>query len=250
MSGSNSDTFVQESPTSGYIEFRQDALFPVGSSGGNVNVTEVGAAFRTIVDNLIPLCSRALVVDGEGNPTAFEWLEDEELLLTAFHRRYISLEDVVLTDVPVDGDGPDQTITIRPSALGTLVRWGWPGDFGVQPGFHAYWGENYALPPDHLVNSTGSSSGAGAGNANQSNAEITTGTEPYVPGSKQRTRWGQVNTGSDRNVVGVAFLGAASAQSTGARAFGQWCIKLDPGIPKSSLHRFRIGLTFKIDNTP
>lgn len=251
VGSSDSLNFIEDvgPPRIGIIEFRQNALFPIGASGGNVNITEVGAAFEPITGPLTPLCSRALVVDSEGAPTAFEWLEDEELLLTAFHRRYISLEDVVITGVPISGDGPDQTVTIRPCRLGSMIAWGWPGDFSSQQRVIMYYGEDYTLP-DPLTNSTGTSSGSGAGNQNSVNVGMSAGSDPYVPGSKKRTRWGEMETGSNRNIVGASFGSSASGNATRSRAFGEWAVKFDPGIPKTSLHRIRIGMTFKIDNTP
>lgn len=250
VNGSENDEFVElpGTPRIGYFEFRQDALFAMGSSGGNVNISEVGASFRGI-DSGNPLCSRALVVDVEGNPTTFEWLEDEELLLTAFHRRYISLEDVVYENVPVSGDGPNQTITIRPCRLGSVVSWGWPGNFSSQASVIFYWGDTYTLP-DPYDNNHGSSSGAGSGSGSSANPGMNAGSEPYVPGSKQRTRWGEIPSGVARNIVGAGLSSSASSQQTHARAFGAWAIKIEPGIPKSELHRFRMGMTFKIDNTP
>lgn len=251
VNGSDTISFVEEEglPRRGYLEFRQDGLFPIGASGGNVNIAEVGAAFQNITSSLTPLCSRALVVDGSGNPTTFEWLEDEELLLTAFHRRYISLEDIVFNNVPVEGDGPDQTVTIRPGALGTSVRWNWPGDFGANTSGVIFYGEGFDLA-DPIANSYGSPTGAGSGSTNSSSPGVTDGTESYVPGSKQRTRWVEMATGSNRNIVAAGFGSSASGQTSRSRAFGQWTMKFDPGIPKSALHRFRCGITFKIDNTP
>lgn len=241
QSGSDSLSFHDNEDGTGYVEFRQDALFPAGASGGNVNIAEIGAAFASSPSNSDNLCSRALVVDGNGDPSVFEWLEDEELLLTAFHRRHLSLSDIVLTNVPIDGDGPDQTVTIRPFSLGTLNNWGWPRRFTGNTFGRAFWGSTYSLPTI-LVNG-GSSSGAGSGQQNTSQT-LQEGVEPYVPGSKERTRWLRVPTGDDRNVVGFEFGGTAN------NAFGCWAVKLDPGIPKSDLHRCTLGLTFKIDNTP
>lgn len=238
QSGTDNLSWNDNEDGTGYLEFRQDALFPAGASGGNVNIAEIGAAFTTSVNSSTLLCSRALVVDGTGDPTVFEWLEDEELLLTAFHRRHISVQDIVMNGVPVDGDGPDQTITIRPCGLGANVSglWGWPIRFGNNMQFNFFYGETYTLPD--ILTSQGSSSGAGSGWGNQTQAQQ--GAESYVPGSHERTRWARVPTGDSRNMVGLEFRGTS--------AFGAWAIKLDPGVPKSSLHRFTMGLTFKIDN--
>lgn len=231
-----SRSFVNNGDGTGYVQISKTITFPVGVAAGNIS--ELGAAFGSIINSSTNLMSRALVVDANGDPTTFEVLSDEELQLTMFFRLHVSLEDVILSNVPIDGDGPDQTITIRPFFLGS--GWQWPAQFQSNPQCRALWGEVYNLPS--LTGNNGSSSGAGAGQANQAQG-TQQGMESYISGSKECVRWARRPTGADQNVVGFEFYHSHSA-------FGRWAVKLDPGIPKSALHRCTLGMKFIVDNTP
>lgn len=235
--GSASHSFVNNGDGSGYWQSAKNTLFSVGAATGNIS--EIGSHFASgsAPNASTDLGSLALVVDGSGNPTTFEVLSDEELLLTQFFRRNFSLNDITLFDVPIDGDGPNQDITIRPFNMGSPTSFptvhGTNGIYG-----RALWGEVYNLPA--ITDSQGSSSGTGSGQANTSQGTQYT-LVPYVPNSKEIEFILRRPTGAAENIVGFEFS---------LPGFVRYAVKLDPGIPKSELHRSQVSLICKIDNTP
>lgn len=237
--GAPSYAFVDNGDNTGTITLTKSTLFLLGAVVGNI--AEVGAVTSQIAPTaLTVLSSRALVVDEIGDPTVFEVLADEELLLTKIFRVNVSLLDIVYNNVPVAG-GPDQQITLRPYALSNPGSY-WPifGSFAQTSAtqHRLYWGDTYTLPSP-TGSSGGSSSGTGSGQANTAQG-VATGVEAYVPESKQRVVWLRRNTGDVRNIVGAEFN----------MNHGSYAVKLDPGVPKSNLQRFTIGVRYAIDNTP
>lgn len=245
-------SFVNNGDGTGYVQKQWTLTFTAGSSGGNVNISEVGAYFMqsnpTSGSNCI---SRALVVDGGGSPTTFEWRNDEELQLTGYFRIHVSLGDIV-TYMTFDGSGVatfddaagDYTVTIRPMALANanVDTYYWGAVLNnlfnsVAGGQAAYmYGTGVTLEP---ATGTQPPTPSGGGSVNDAQgAQRIWGT--YSANSKQNTITIGAPQGAARDVVGFYFV-------TGA---GAWQCKISPPVPKSSLHRFRMTFTVALDNTP
>jgi hypothetical protein len=223
-----------------------DTIFPAGVATGNIS--EVGSAFRqTTPTSATPLCSRALVLDGLGNPTTFEVLADEELQLTQYFRRHISYGD--LTTV-LSENGNDHTVTWRPWSLSNLGtgngnNWPFPAAFSLSGGTSWVGYSTGGTPTATLspITSTANPTQSGGTGASQSNTSqgASGGLNAYTPGSKKRQAWMRMPTGSNLLVTWVGF-------SVGA--LGAWQMKIDPYVTKSALHRFTMTMEFELDNTP
>lgn len=239
--GNQGTIFVDNGDGTGYLQSTWNTIFPVGTATGNIS--EVGSAFRTTPTNTSPLCSRALVLDGSGNPTVFEVLPDEELQLTQFSRRHISLADqsTVLTE-----NGNNHTVTWRPWCLGTpgSTNWRFPGNFAID-GTNSWIGYATGTPTvtlvSYLSNSLPTLTGTGAATANTSQG-AQSGLNTYVGGSKKRQAWMRMPTGSTSINIGYTCFNVGM--------LGSWQCKIDPAVAKSNLHRYTFTMEFELDNTP
>lgn len=239
--GNQGSTFVDNGDGTGYVQTIWNTIFPAGTATGII--AEVGSAFRSSPSNTSPLCSRALVLDGSGNPTTFEVLSDEELQLTQFYRRHLSLADqtAVLTE-----NGNNHTVTWRPWALGVpgSTHWAFPRSFAID-GTNSWIGYATGTPTVTLVSYLSSSlptlTGTGAATANTSQG-AQSGVNTYVGGSKKKQAWMRMPTGSTNINIGYTCFNVGS--------LGSWQCKIEPAVAKSSLHRYTFTMEFELDNTP
>lgn len=203
-------------------------IFAAGVATGNI--AEVGVAWQPIASpaSSTPLSSRALVVDGGGNPTTFTVLADEELQLTVFATKHVSYADRVTT---VNIAGTDYTVTTRPASLNTQAVVTVTG-VALTAGCAVLYGvATLGSPINGNVSST-----QGQDNLAQGAFGATAA---YVSGSKQRNMTLGIGAGSDKTIGGLALdLGN----------LGSWQVKFDPPIPKSSLQKFTASFTGYIDN--
>lgn len=118
----------------GYMELSVRQQFGQGQAAGNLS--EIGIQHSSLSG---PLWSRALILDGSGNPTTITVLEMDFLTCYYTIRLMIPKEDAVFsTNVDVDGVLIPTTVTIRPnSANSSSPTDGW----GFSPALQAStWG--------------------------------------------------------------------------------------------------------------
>ena len=167
---------------------------------GTGNIQEVGVGWGTSGTTLF---SRALIVDGMGNPTSITKLSDEILDVSYWHRVYCPTTDTVGT---INISGVDYDYTIRPAFAGS-----------TRGGSGRGWGLNSS----NIIYNATSNYASASGNASQSGVKAYTGslgtplseptgstsvsgfasTAAYVPGSLEREgtyTWGV----SDGNLTG------------------------------------------------
>ncbi|URA06811.1 putative tail fiber protein [Xanthomonas phage Langgrundblatt1] len=217
----------------GYVQMQWRTIFGVGVATGNIS--EVGAAFQqSNPTSLTNICSRALVVDGVGNPTTFEVLADEELQLDQFFRVYVDYSDRVTV---MNVNGVDYTVTLRPMGLGA-PNTHWPV-FGAFSGPSAFSSVYYGTMT--LATATSGSTPSATGGQDNLAQGSQGGANAYVPGTKQRSVYMRSPTGTARQIGGFDIQQTAQ---------GGWQCKFTPPIPKSNLERFTATLMYVIDNTP
>lgn len=95
---------------------RLSKQFGQGAAAGNLSEVGVG---RSATD----LFSRALIVDGGGNPTTITVLPDEYLTVVYELRRYPPANSSSVVAALIDGVPIDITVSASPGAL-TATRWG------------------------------------------------------------------------------------------------------------------------------
>lgn len=95
-SGCNSNTSYNAGPPA-YWQGQRSWQFPAGTATGNI--AEIGVGPSTTAGGAItdPVFSRALVVDGSGNPTVIPVLANEALTVTYVLQMYIDLTDTNYT---------------------------------------------------------------------------------------------------------------------------------------------------------
>lgn len=188
--------------------------FAQGAAAGNLS--EIGVGWATGA-----LFSRALILDGLGNPTTITVLADEFLDVTYRIRLYVPMNDV-LSVVPIDGVGTQ--VLARAAAASSTSAWLNTSDYGPLAG-----GNPQGAPVLHYVYSgtigsiTGSPGGTTGGASSMSNAA-------YTPGTLYRdwsVTWG-INAG---NVGGVR---SAMVYQGADGTFGRTQFQFDPVIPKDN----------------
>lgn len=236
-------SFVDNGDGTGYVESQWDSVFPAGVATGII--AEVGSAFRsTNPIATTPLCSRALVVDGAGNPTTFEVLADEELQLKQYFRRHFSYRDrtAVLTE-----NGNEHTVALRPAGLASLsALWRFPMPFMADSSGNTMLGYSTGGSPVAtlvpITSNTTLSVVGGTGNTQDNTSQgAQAGLESYTPGSKKRRMY-------VRHPTGRALLESWGKLDTGC--CGSWQYTVTPPVNKSVLHRYTITFEFEIDNAP
>lgn len=102
--------------------YRATRTYRFGAPGVSHNIQEVGAFDGDV------MWSRALVVDGDGNPTSFSWGADEILDVTYTLRRYPPLTDL------------ETTMTVNSTTYDVVCRaadaanWGWLSESNIALG--------------------------------------------------------------------------------------------------------------------
>ncbi|URA06880.1 tail fiber lysozyme component [Xanthomonas phage Langgrundblatt2] len=226
-------TWTDLGSNQGYVQMQWRTIFAVGVATGNIS--EVGAAFQQSNPTaLTNICSRALVVDGVGNPTTFEVLADEELQLDQFFRVYVDYSDRVTV---VNVNGVDYTVTLRPMGLGAPnTHWPIFGAFSGPSAFsRVFYGTMTLSDPKGTATPSSTGGGYNLAQGNQGGANA------YVPGSKQRSVYMRCPTGTARAIGGFDIEQTSQ---------GGWQCSFTPTIPKSALERFTATLMYVIDNTP
>jgi hypothetical protein len=240
--GKGASLWVDNGDGTGYFQSSWVTIFEAGGATGNIS--EVGSAFRqTNPTNTTPLASRALVLDGGGNPTTFEVLADEELQLTQFFRRHVNYTDqtIVLTE-----NGNNHTVTWRPWGVDSTGNWSaFPAAWSTQPsnlwvGYATGGSPVAALVPITSSSILSQTGGTGMGQSNTAQG-AQAGTNAYVPGSKKRQCWSRYPTGSSLLITWSAM---------GQGGIGFWQFTISPPVNKSNLHRFTFTIELQVDNTP
>jgi hypothetical protein len=185
--------------------------FAIGAAAGNLSEVGIGSA-----SNGTSLFSRALILDGGGNPTTITVLSSEALYVTYSINQYVPLTDVTGSVVIA---GVTYNYTIR-AANATSSAWSiYGGDAG---GIELYTSYNGSIGA--ITSSPSGTSGSYSSIANNS----------YSTGSF--TLSGAVTIGLTQSNLsgGISACYVVFGTSRGCR--GQYQIGLSPAIPKDSSH--------------
>ena len=164
-SSSYTKTWVDNGDGTGYKQSQKITVFATGVATGIL--AEVGSCFRSGPPTSdTPICSRALILDTNGDPTTFEVLPDEELEVAQFFRQNVSTgatETVIV-------DGSDEyDVLCAPVGMATTM-WGFPSSTTISTSSRIY----YCTGGTPVVSSVGGSAesspgmtgGTGAGTIN------------------------------------------------------------------------------------
>lgn len=211
------NSYVAGSPP--YTQLIQTYQFGTGVATGNIS--EVGVGWSSSGNNLF---SRALILDGEGDPTTITVLSDEILDVEYTLRVYPPTGDVTGT---IELGGDDYDYVLRSMGIGQYIYWSvgslivnaiagstGTGAAVAYPSTSVI-GDIYAVPSGSFSNATSQTP------------------ETYVPGTYTRgkaVQWGTAANPSGG--VGVAAFGMGSGAGDG---MGAWCkIGFTPAIAKNS----------------
>lgn len=206
----------------GYSEIVVRHRFPQGAAAGNLS--EIGIQHTSSSG---PLWSRALILDGNGEPTTITVLESDFLTCYYTLRIMIPQDDAVFnTSVEVDGVDIPTAITIRPmstnspySATGWGLQTGISGNYGVCRGYTGGLSTPTAYTPlGDMVPWSGSPIFS---------------LVPYVQGSFQRF-FGIT--------AGLTGLNGELRTLTFGAGMGNWQMEFDPPLQKNNTQT--MGLTF------
>lgn len=190
-----------------YAQLTTTWLTQVGALGNN-NLTEIGVGYTT-ADSL---WSRALILDAQGNPTAFPINADEQLQVSYQLRNYIPKEDAVFE---VDVSGP-RVATVR--AIHPTMWYPPRGNTGTVLSEYSggtFFDGGLASITDNNPNGSAISGGAGSRS-----------TAPYENNSlrrRGRTDWSSSQANSNQLRTQKVQWGAAAFQ-----------VQYDPPIEKTS----------------
>lgn len=191
--------------------------FGQGAAAGNL--TEVGIGNSTSGPTLF---SRALILDGEGQPTTITVLSDEFLQVDYQIRIYPPLDDVQ-GQVTISGNTYDYTL--RAAQAGNAAIWGL-GTTGGQGGGNA----GFAYESNTLGPITGSISGSGSQGA--------VGNSSYSQGTYYReflVQWG-LSQGNFATGIGGVFAGLGTTSSN----LGAVQMVFSPKVPKDNTKVFTL----------
>lgn len=221
-------TSAQSSPPY-YISTTRVFRFAKGAYVGNI--TEIGIS----AGSASALISRALILDGDGNPTSVALTSADYLQVTYQIRLYPATEDVTGT---ITLGGVDYTWTARPANITTVA----PYNVGTSPSY-TYW---LGLPTYGQYNSSiGSSVAVYSGpigdiTSRPSGTPVTTistrSATTYVSGSYEsefNCTW-NTTTGNVAGGIGSIVF---------AFSWGCWQVGFTPNIPKTSSNT--LNLKFK-----
>jgi hypothetical protein len=194
-----------------YAYYRVTKRFGAGQAAGNL--TEIGMGRAST--NTDVLYSRALIVDGAGNPTTITILADEVLDVTYELRRYYDIADIPYSGMVIAG--VSYSGVIRPSNINDAQTWYGYANTGAA-GVRAFGGAqigNGGIGPNNISNplpgATASSNGVNLA---------------YVPGSLYRdySVYFDLNQGNFGGITGIVVNDA----------YGDYQISVTPGIPKDA----------------
>lgn len=236
--GSYTRTWVDNGDGTGYKQSQKSTVFAAGVATGILS--EVGSCFRGFTPtSSTPICSRALILDTNGDPTTFEVLPDEELEVTQFFRQHVST-DTTETQV-FDGDD-EYDVLCAPVGMATDM-WGFPAASLIGASSTIY----YCTGGTPVVSSVGGASqaypgmtgGTGADSINTSQG-ASAAIDAYVPNSKTNTAWIRVGAGARMLIYGATIC---------IPSLGAYQVGINPAIDKGDLYRATIKIRFTIDNT-
>jgi len=205
---------------------RFKSTFATGQATGNI--TEVGLCNATRGTADYRLLTRSLIKDTNGNPTAIEVLEDEQLEVTYDVRLYAPTSDVVSN---VNIDGVARTITIRPSDV--LPGRAWKGQGGggvaVDPASTVYYGTCTLGTQLQLPSSTNGSTNVSQG--------IQTGTSAYVNNATYRDFFMKQPPGQARVIGGLHMA---------VSGLGCYQLKIEPPVEIEATESFKLTLRMTV----
>lgn len=207
-----------------YNEAVMSWTFAQGAVVGNIS--EVGVGAGTAGTNLF---SRALVLDGDGNPTTITVTSIDILTITYVLRLYPSESDSVAT---INIGGVDYTCTTRLGSLisGTLSFWVASGH-PIAGQIGSYY--------DYLQTYSGALNGVATAPSAQSGAESSTSSTGY--GGVGEYWWQAVWSFS----IGQGnATGGIQAVATVARVANQWKTGFSPVIPKDNTKTLTITMRY------
>lgn len=180
------------------VTFTAVGTFALGAVVGNVSELGVRSA-STSPSN--PMCTRALVLDGGGSPTAIPVQAEDQLIVTY---RVIFTIDQSITSATITDPASSTVYTVRAKygQLGTS-----PSKYGLSSGAMGNLESGAASPA--IVGGTFNGPGvapSGGSSQNVTTAGITNVGEPYVPGSFTvvgGVRYGTTASALDRDNVNI-----------------------------------------------
>ncbi len=214
--------------------------FPVGAAAGNLS--EVG------VYNSSPtaLFSRALILDGSGNPTTITVLSNEALNVTYSLRQYAPLSDVTGS---LTMDQP-YTYTIRAMQASTAGVWSTDsGHFSAQmlPDIFGNTGNGVTAYNGALGSITGAPAGTTAGGSQVNNAAYTNGAyqRSAVPGF-------DINHGNLSGGIECISLQYGNSNGGGFYVTGRGAFQIgfSPNIPKDNTKVLTLNVTIAWTRAP
>lgn len=134
------DLYGQQMTTAPYYGWRRRTYrFPAGAAGGNYNISEIGITqgFGYMIHTdptyiNVPVFSRSLTVDQNGNPSSISVLSDEVLDVTYELRNYLPTADRTGT-LTFSGEGFVSTYRIRTVDVSTSADYA-PWGYGIDQG--------------------------------------------------------------------------------------------------------------------
>lgn len=218
MTGTPASGWVATAPRYGWV--RYSWRFGQGVAAGNI--AEIGVS----VSAASALFSRALVVDGLGNPTTITVLATDFLTVTYEYRVYPNHNETVIPDVMVDG--APYTLTIRPQGYGS-GGWILGGPFG---------GGAYTYPSEGSVGNNDASFfeavlPAIGSTPSGTPTNITPTTAAYIADSHYREFRHVVPIGSANFATGIGCMVVGS----GIGSFG---VGFSPKLPKDNTKQLEI----------
>ena len=220
-----------------YGWYRRTFRFNAGVATGNIS--EVGIATATTGGTLF---SRALTVDGAGNPITITVLSDEILDVVYEYRIYPPAADIAWG--PLTISGVSYSGTIRPAEVTSTSPFRWvpwtSGTTAYLMGLIADQSDNNtkAFETQTLGPVTGVPAGAAAPvHSAGSNGILTAGsTSPtYVNGTYYRDHDLRIDLNYANFATGIGSMYISTTM-------GRWQFNFTPKVPKTASHRFTIGL--------
>lgn len=199
-------------------------VFRFGAGAAAGNLSEIGIKC-TSPDKFL---SRALILDGDGDPATITVLSDEVLDATYEFRLYPPLTDA---DSVMTVSGVDYDVTMRAAFVGTwtLQHGGLGGGQGFSGGFTAQRGSLY-LSTSTLGAITAGPTGTAALSAVSGGAN-----SPYVPGTYVQDfsyTWGLDDGNVSGGAAAVLITAGARATSDSGGCHMQFQMSVDPPLPK------------------
>lgn len=208
----------------------QQVLFRFGAGQAEGNLTEVGITNDDFMTASGPLFSRALILDGSGNPTTLSILSDEILEVWYELRHYIPTDDLVEN---IEINGVMTEVRTRAARITDSSQYGWAGSTTI-----------FGRPADFVTGQFSNSTAVWSGDigtqfdnspsgslANENSASLPS----YVDGSLTRTAEGFWNIDNANFETGI--------RSVQFRSYiGTYQSQFDPPIQKDNTQELRINV--------